>query len=57
MDKGNFDHSPGRRYGNFIILAEMSGMVEPGEDALNHPAPRKLFPLVWLEKLYSQAFQ
>ena len=46
---GNSDHRLSRRYRNFIIFTEASGVVEPGESTFHDPAPRKFFPLVRLD--------
>ena len=48
---GNNDYRLSGRDRNFIIFAEASGVVKPGESAFHHPTPRKLFPLVWLDFL------
>jgi len=34
---------------NLVILAEAAGMIQPTEGTLDHPAPGKLFPLVWFD--------
>ena len=47
----NYDHRFSGRDGNFIIFTEASGMIEPGESALHHPAPGKFFPLMRLDFL------
>ena len=49
----NFDHWLSRGDRNLIIFIETSGMIEPGEGAFNHPAPRKLLPLVGFDFLWN----
>ena len=39
--------------GNFIIFAEATGMIDPGEGVFHHPSPRELFPLMRLDFLWN----
>ena len=47
----NIDHGLSGGNENLIIFTEPPGMVEPRESTFYHPAPRELFPLVWLDFL------
>ena len=51
MGMGNYDHCLSGSNRNFIIFAETSGVVKPGESTFHHPAPGKFFPLVRLNFL------
>jgi len=46
MSMGDFDKGFRQSGGDFIVLTEVPGVIEPNECAFNDTPPRKPFPFV-----------
>ena len=45
-DHGDLDETFGRRRVDFVVLAQATGIAEPGQGSLDQPAPRQHFELM-----------